>query len=186
MSSLAQVLGSFFVDYLLDRFGRKYTSAATGAFTLLGTGLQYHSTTRGVLLAGKIVNGLGIGAAMATATACASELYFNHASTQNDSDMARSRPSICVGPFNPRRPIQSGLVLFTVAMLGLALGAIRIFVPNIQERAFRSVIAIQWAVGYLLTLAFLFVPEYEFSKYASESDTGIFQIPSVSDHQQSH
>ena len=54
----------------------KYITACEGAFILLGTGLQYHSTTRGLLLAGKMVNGVGIGAAMATATAYASEVFF--------------------------------------------------------------------------------------------------------------
>jgi hypothetical protein len=44
-------------------------------------------------------------------------------------------------------------------MQGLALGVIRVFVSTVVEKAFRSVIAIQRAVGALLTFAFLFVPE---------------------------
>jgi hypothetical protein len=36
--------------------------------------MQYCSTSRGLLLGGKIVRGAGVGAAMATATAYASEV----------------------------------------------------------------------------------------------------------------
>jgi hypothetical protein len=45
-------------------------------------------------------------------------------------------------------------------MQGLALGVIRIFVPNIAEKAFRTVFAIQWAVGGLAIVAFILTPEY--------------------------
>lgn len=45
-------------------------------------------------------------------------------------------------------------------MQGVALGIIRVFVPNIAPKAFRTVFAIQWAVGGLAILAFVFAPEY--------------------------
>jgi hypothetical protein len=44
-------------------------------------------------------------------------------------------------------------------MQGVALGIIRSFVPNTAQQAFRNVFAIQWAVGFLLILAFAFTPE---------------------------
>jgi hypothetical protein len=44
-------------------------------------------------------------------------------------------------------------------MQGLALGIVRIFVPNIKEQAFRNVFAIQWAVGGVLVIAFALAPE---------------------------
>ncbi|KAJ0329938.1 hypothetical protein COL5a_003767 [Colletotrichum fioriniae] len=42
---------------------------------------------------------------------------------------------------------------------GLALGVIRIFVPDIREQAFRTVIAIQWAVGGLAVITWAVAPE---------------------------
>jgi len=45
-------------------------------------------------------------------------------------------------------------------MQAVALGVVRNFVPDIAESSFRTVFAIQWAVGGLLTVAFIFVPEF--------------------------
>lgn len=64
-----------------------------------------------------------------------------------------------IAPLKLRGPVQSALVLFTVFMQGLALGIIRIFVPNIKPIAFRIVFALQWPVGALLILAFAIAPE---------------------------
>jgi hypothetical protein len=44
-------------------------------------------------------------------------------------------------------------------MQGVALGIIRSFVPNVAQQAFRNVFAIQWAVGFILILAFAVTPE---------------------------
>lgn len=74
MSSLAQAVGGFGVGFLSDRFGRKYPTVAMGAITMVGTAMQYVATTRALLLGGKIVNGIGIGGALATGTAYASEV----------------------------------------------------------------------------------------------------------------
>jgi hypothetical protein len=86
----------------------------------------------------------------------------------------RNNRNTQIAPINLWGPIQSGLVLFTVLMHGLALGVIWIFVPNVQEKAFRLVITIQWAVGPLLMLAFLFVPEYDVPSQDFRLDTGTF------------
>lgn len=58
-----------------------------------------------------------------------------------------------------RSPVQSALVLFTVFFQGVALGVIRVFVPNTAESAFRTVFAVQWAVGGIIIIAFSLAPE---------------------------
>ena len=49
--------------------------------------------------------------------------------------------------------------MFILLMQALALGVVRIFVPNTEPIAFRTVFAIQWAVGGFATLAWALVPE---------------------------
>ncbi|RDW80047.1 hypothetical protein BP6252_04685 [Coleophoma cylindrospora] len=137
MSSLVQAIGAFAAGYITDRLGRKWPASGAGAVTLIGTAVQYIAHSRGALLGGKMVTGFGVGSSLAIATSYASE----------------------IAPLRLRAPVQAALVMFTVFMQGLALGIIRIFVPSIQEIAFRHVFAIQWAVGGLATLAFALAPE---------------------------
>ncbi|KAF7554882.1 hypothetical protein G7Z17_g2604 [Cylindrodendrum hubeiense] len=137
MSSLAQAIGAFSAGLLMDYFGRTYVGSGLSALTIAGTAMQFVSKSRGLLLAGKIVNGFGIGAGMAVGVTYASE----------------------IAPIKIRAPIQQGIVLFTVSMFALALGVVRAFVPNVDQSAFRTVFAIQWAVGGLASLLFLLVPE---------------------------
>ncbi|KAH6884221.1 general substrate transporter [Thelonectria olida] len=137
MSSLAQAIGALSAGFLMDHFGRTYVGSGLSALTIAGTAVQYTAKHRGVLLAGKMINGFGIGASMAVGVTYASE----------------------IAPLKLRAPIQQGIVLFTVTMFAIALGVVRIFVPEIGESAFRTVFAVQWAVGGLTTLLFLLVPE---------------------------
>lgn len=44
-------------------------------------------------------------------------------------------------------------------MLGLGLGIVRIFVPNVSQQAFRTVFGIQWVVGGIAVIAFALTPE---------------------------
>jgi hypothetical protein len=44
-------------------------------------------------------------------------------------------------------------------MQGLALGIVRILVPDVRERAFRIAFAIQWAVGIASLVAWAAAPE---------------------------
>jgi MFS family permease len=137
LSLAAQAIGAILIGYVTDRLGRKWPACASSALTIVGTAVQYTSHARGVLLVGKILNGFGIGAAMAIATTYASE----------------------IAPLVLRGPVQQCLVLFYVFMLGLGLGIVRIFVPNIKEQAFRNVLAIQWVVAGIALVAFALAPE---------------------------
>ena len=137
LSLAGQALGAILIGYITDRLGRKWPACASAALTIAGTAVQYTAHARGVLLVGKLINGLGIGAAMSIATTYASE----------------------VAPLVLRGPVQQALVLFYVFMLGLGLGIVRIFVPNIKEQAFRNVFAIQWVVAGIAVVAFALTPE---------------------------
>lgn len=94
LSLAAQAVGSILIGSVTDRLGRKWPASASAALTIAGTALQYFSHSRGMLLSGKIVNGLGIGAIMAIATTHGSE----------------------VAPFRLRGPVQQALVLFYVCL----------------------------------------------------------------------
>ncbi|KAL5001147.1 major facilitator superfamily domain-containing protein [Aspergillus recurvatus] len=123
MTSLLQAIGAVCVGMISDRFGRKWPGVMAGIISTAGTAVLYYAESRGALLAGKMVCGLALGAGMAIGTTYASE----------------------VAPFKLRVPIQTTLVVFIIFMQGLAMGVVRIFVPNTDEQAFRNVFAIQWA-----------------------------------------
>jgi MFS family permease len=137
MSALAQALAATAAGVLVDRIGRKYTGVMGGIVSLAGAAVQYTAQTRSSLLGGKIVNGLGIGIVMATGATYASEVV-----------PPRLVPAI-----------QKGLVIFILFMQGVAMGIIRVFVPNMAEHAFRVVFAIQFVVAGLVIIAYALAPE---------------------------
>lgn len=137
MSALAQALSATAAGVLVDRIGRKYTGVMGGVISLAGAAVQYAAETRSTLLGGKIVNGLGIGIVMATGATYASEVV-----------PPRLVPAI-----------QKGLVIFILFMQGVAMGIIRVFVPNMAEHAFRVVFAIQFGVAGLAIIAYAVAPE---------------------------
>lgn len=137
MSALAQALSATSTGFLADRIGRKWTGCIAGVISIAGASVQYTAHTRSALLGGKIVSGLGIGMAMATGTTYASEIV------------------------SPRLvpPVQQALVIFILIMQALAMGVIRVFVPDMSQHSFRTVFAIQWGVGGLVAIAFALAPE---------------------------
>ncbi|KAL4978231.1 general substrate transporter [Aspergillus desertorum] len=137
MTSLLQAIGAICMGMISARFGRKWPGVMAGIVSIAGTAVLYYAKSRGALLAGKMVCGLALGAGMAIGTTYASE----------------------VAPFKLRLPIQTALVVFIVLMQGLAMGIVRIFVPNTEEQAFRNVFAIQWVVGGIFAVACLLAPE---------------------------
>ena len=94
MSALLQAVGGLAIAPISDRLGRRWTCIACSAVSAAGVGIQYAATARGMLLAGKMVNGFAIGASLAVATTWASE----------------------ISPVRLRGPIQSAIVLSTVFM----------------------------------------------------------------------
>lgn len=137
MSALLQAIGSIAVAPISDRLGRKRSIMAASLISAGGVASQFAATSRGMLLAGKMVNGLAIGASLAVATTWASE----------------------VSPVRLRGPVQAGIVLLTVLMQALGLVVIRQNVTIIEQKAFRVVFAIQWAFSALTGILFAMVPE---------------------------
>lgn len=137
MSNLMQAIGGILIGTISDRLGRKWSIIGSCAISAAGVAIQFTSNSRGMLLAGKMVNGFAIGAILAAATAWASE----------------------IAPLRLRGPIQSAIVLFTVLMQALGLVVIRQNIANIETSAFREVFAIQWAFCALTAILFFFVPE---------------------------
>lgn len=74
MTGLAQALGGFGIGFVMDRLGRKWTVVGLAIFSVAGVAVQFAANSRGTLLAGKMLNGLAIGALFAVATAWASEV----------------------------------------------------------------------------------------------------------------
>ncbi|KAF7550516.1 hypothetical protein G7Z17_g5674 [Cylindrodendrum hubeiense] len=110
-------------------------SALMQAFGAIANGWVTDRLGRNILQ--KMLSGVDIGALMAVATTYIGDVV----------------------PLKLCAPIQTGLVLFIIFMQDLALGIVRIFVPIVEESAFRNVIAIQWAVGGLSAVAWAVVPE---------------------------
>lgn len=137
MSYLLQAIGGFGVGFVSDRVGRKWSCVGACCVSVVGVGIQYAATSRGMLLGGKMVNGLAIGCILASATSWASE--------------------IC--PLRLRGPIQSAIVLSTVLIQAISLVTIRVYVPNLTEHAFRVVFAVQWAWPALTAILFVMMPE---------------------------
>jgi len=137
MSALGQAVGGIVVAPLSDKYGRKVAIIVSCLISVIGVGLQYGATTRGMILAGKMVNGFAIGGILSSATAWASE----------------------ISPACLRGPIQSGIVLFQVLMQAMALVVVRQHIAIIAPSAFRTVFAIQWAFCGLTCILFFLVPE---------------------------
>jgi MFS family permease len=137
MSALAQAISATGTGILADRIGRKWSACIAGLISIAGASVQYTAHSRSALLAGKIVSGLGIGMAITSAMTYASEIV-----------PPRLAPTV-----------QQAMVVFILVMQGVAMGVIRVFVPDMQEKAFRTVLGIQWGVGGLVAIAFAVAPE---------------------------
>ncbi|KAF3041898.1 hypothetical protein E8E12_005761 [Didymella heteroderae] len=137
MSYLLQAIGGFGIGFVSDCIGRKWACVAAACISVVGVGLQYAATSRGMLLGGKMINGLAIGCIFASATSWASE----------------------ISPLRLRGPIQSSIILFMVLMQAIGLVTIRVYIGNVTPSAFRMVFALQWIWPVAAGIAFLVMPE---------------------------
>ena len=137
MSYLLQAFGGLSIGFVSDRIGRKWACVAAACISIVGVGVQFAATSRGMLLGGKMINGLAIGCIFASATAWASE----------------------ISPLRLRGPIQSGIVLFMVLMQAIGLVTIRIYIGDMSTSAFRKVFALQWIWPTAAGLTFTIMPE---------------------------
>jgi len=137
MSYLLQALGGFLIGFVSDRIGRKWPCVASSMLSVVGVGVQYGATSRGMLLGGKMINGLAIGCLFATATAWASE----------------------ISPMRLRGPIQSAIILCMFFMQAMGLVVVRTLVSDITPKSYKVVFAVQWAWPILTGILFCFMPE---------------------------
>ncbi|KAJ5683419.1 hypothetical protein N7462_006584 [Penicillium macrosclerotiorum] len=136
MANLGQAIGSFAIGPLAEWIGRRYAIVLFAVLSCAGVAVQFTATTRWALLIGKMLNGVCSGGIMACGTTYAAD----------------------IAPVKLRGPILQGIVLFTVAMQGTALGIVRSMVTNTAPIAWKVVFAIQWPVAVLLFSA-LWIPE---------------------------
>ena len=77
MSGLCQALGGFFMGFVYERFGRKPSAIGAACLSMAGIAIQYTATSRGSLLAGKMVNCLALGGMVSTGSTYVSEVSFS-------------------------------------------------------------------------------------------------------------
>lgn len=64
-----------------------------------------------------------------------------------------------MSPTRLRGLMLSGLAFFIVSMQLIGIGVVRAFLEDTSPRAFRTVFALQWAVGILPLISFALSPE---------------------------
>ncbi|KAL3442662.1 putative MFS sugar transporter [Aspergillus insuetus] len=137
MSNLGQAFGAMAAGALAQQIGRRWTAFAFSVLSIAGTFILFFATSRGMLLAGKTMNGAVVGGLMTIGTTYAAD----------------------IAPVRLRGAILQALVFFGVVMQGTSMGIVRAFVPNPNPVAWKIVFAIQWAFAVLVIVAALAVPE---------------------------
>jgi len=74
LAQIAVALGAWFIAYVSDRYGRRVCFFLAGIFSAAGIAVIYAASTPGVFLAGKVINGLSLGMALATGQTYISEI----------------------------------------------------------------------------------------------------------------
>ncbi|KAH1995164.1 hypothetical protein KXV33_001953 [Aspergillus fumigatus] len=137
MTNLGQALGSLIAGFLAERIGRRWTAVSLAILSIVGTFILVFSSTRGMLLVGKTMNGAVVGGLMAIGTTYAAD----------------------VAPTKLRGALLQAIVFFGVAMQGVSLGIVRAFILDMRPLAWKIVFGIQWAFATLVLIAAFLVPD---------------------------
>ena len=137
VTSIGMIFGAMACGYVADRIGRRGALALACVVTIGAIFLQFFAKSNGVLLAGKIINGLSLG------------FYWTVA------------PSYCseIVPLVLRGAATSGVNLFIAFGQLLASGILNAFGARDDEWADRIPFAIQWAFPLVLLAGLPFCPE---------------------------
>lgn len=74
MTNLGQALDSLIAGFLAERIGRRWTAVSLAILSIVGTFILVFSSTRGMLLVGKTMNGAVVGGLMAIGTTYAADV----------------------------------------------------------------------------------------------------------------
>ena len=137
LSQVATAIGAFFIATISDRFGRRASFFLSGIISAAGIAVLYNATHPGTFLAGKMLNGVALGMALATGQTYISE----------------------IAPLKAR-----GILLSAYAFclnLGLLIAASIAFprIAIISPMSYRVLFAVGWTwAGLLITISWL-IPE---------------------------
>ena len=128
VTSIGMIFGAMMCGYVADHIGRRGAMACACTVTIGAIFLQFFAKSNGVLLAGKIINGLSLG------------FYWTVA------------PSYCseIVPLVLRGAATSGVNLFIALGQLLASGMINAFGARTDSWAYRAPFALQWIFPVIL------------------------------------
>ena len=158
-NSLAQVataLGSFMVAEISDRFGRRTAFFASGLVSIVGVAVLYISSSAGVFLAGKMVNGIALGMSIACG-----QTYISEISPVKSRGILLSvyiLSLVCLEHFQPPMPESASNTLqYFGAFIGNLISNSRVNIPDQSSYKVMFALGFVWA-GMLVGGAWL-IPE---------------------------
>ncbi|KAJ5929910.1 hypothetical protein N7466_005403 [Penicillium verhagenii] len=137
MTSIGMLIGSIICGWVSDRGGRRLGFGIGSAISLLGVGLEYAAKEPGMLLAGKIINGLSLGFFLTLGSTYASE----------------------IAPTALRPSLTAAVNLFINAgqLTAIGLGNTRFAI--LTPASYKVIFAAQWSFPCFIALASIFMPE---------------------------
>ncbi|KAK9859883.1 maltose permease [Penicillium brevicompactum] len=137
MTSLGMLIGSIASGWISDRGGRRAGFAIGSAISILGVGLEYAANEPGLLLAGKIINGLSLGFFLSLGAIYASE----------------------IAPTALRPSLTAAVNLFINAGQLTAIGIGNTRFSILSPASYKVIFAAQWAFPCFIGLFSFFMPE---------------------------
>ncbi|TDZ37011.1 MFS transporter fmqE [Colletotrichum spinosum] len=137
MTFLGMLLGSLMCGWLSDRFGHRLGLLIASCISILGIGLQYAASGPGLLLAGKMINGLALG-------------FFLTLTPNYISEIAPQ-------PLRPALTAAVNLFINAGQMTAIGIGNTRFSI--LSPSSYKLLFAAQWAFPCFLVLYTAVMPE---------------------------